>query len=291
MRSPLRLVVSAVLLLGACERSGSVAEAPTKLAIPSPPLSSPSPPENVELRGAGSTFVNPIMQKWIATFSEQSPTRVTYGSVGSSEGVRQIAAREVDFGATDVAMTNEELASAPAAIVQIPVTLGSVVVAYNRQGLADHLKLSKDAIAGIFLGDIKKWNDARIASTNPDVRLPDLEIAVNVRSDGSGTTAVFTKYLSDVSPRWSGYIGAGKTVKFPVGKWAKGNEGVAREISRARGPSGTWSSRTRSRPISASAMRASKIPPAGSSSRTSRARRPRPSARRGTCLKTCGCRS
>ena len=192
----------------------------------------------VDLLGAGSTFVFPIMSKWVDEYDGVARTRVKYLSSGSSDGVKQITAQTVDFGASDVAMSDEELTRAPSPIVHIPITLGAVVVAYSREGLPARLKLSREVVAAIFLGDIKKWNDPRIAATNRDVLLPATEIAVYVRSDGSGTTGVFTKFLSNADRRWKERVGDGKLVKFPVGTGAKGNEGVALQLARTPGSVG-----------------------------------------------------
>nr|PZN26594.1 MAG: phosphate ABC transporter substrate-binding protein PstS [Pseudomonadota bacterium] len=151
----------------------------------------------VALNGAGATFPFPLYSKWTAEYNRLYPNvRINYQSIGSGGGIRQIVAQTVDFGASDAAMQPSEAAGAPGKITHIPTVIGSVVVTYNLEGVNAPLKLTPEALAGIFLGEVKKWNDPRIAEHNPGVPLPDKDIAVVYRSDGSGTTAVFTEYLS-----------------------------------------------------------------------------------------------
>ena len=229
-----RLVLVAVACLGAgCKDRDPLAPPPDEAAPRNATAETPA-----DLRGAGSTFVFPILSRWVSEYHRNTGTRVAYVASGSSDGIKQISARAVDFGASDVAMSDEELSRAPSPIVHVPITLGAVVVTYSRDGLPARLKLTRDAIAGIFLGDITTWNDPRIAATNSDVRLPAMDIAVFFRSDGSGTTGVFTKYLSNGNKRWKERVGDGKSVKFPVGAGAKGNEGVARQLARTPGSVG-----------------------------------------------------
>ncbi|HUH01194.1 MAG TPA: phosphate ABC transporter substrate-binding protein PstS, partial [Kofleriaceae bacterium] len=168
----------------------------------------------VTLTGAGATFPYPLYSKWMHSYHQQTGNKISYQSIGSGGGIRQIIERTVDFGASDAPMTDEELGKAPGKIVHIPATIGAVVVSFNVDGI-DHLNLSQEAVAGIFLGDIKKWNDPAIAADNAGVALPDKSITVAYRSDGSGTTAVFTDYLAAVSPTWKEKVGAGKAVRFP----------------------------------------------------------------------------
>jgi phosphate transport system substrate-binding protein len=188
-----------------------------------------------ELTGAGATFPYPLYSKWMHSYNEKTGVKINYQSIGSGGGIKQITAQTVDFGASDAPMKDEELAAAPGKLVHIPTTLGAVVVAYNLDGLTEPLNLTPETLAGIFLGDIKKWNDPKLAADNPGAKLPDQEITPAYRSDGSGTTAVFTDYLAKVSPAWKEKVGAGKAVKFPVGLGAKGNEGVAGEIKTTPG--------------------------------------------------------
>ncbi len=182
---------------------------------------------DIDLTGAGATFPYPLYSKWIAEYAKvDAHVHINYQSIGSGGGIKQITERTVDFGASDAPMKDEEIAKVQGTILHIPTTLGAVVIAYNLD-LKDKLKLTPDIVAGIFLGDIKTWDDKKIADANPGVKLPSDPISVAYRSDGSGTTAVFTSYLAAISPTWKDKVGAGKSVSFPVGSGAKGNEGVA----------------------------------------------------------------
>ena len=194
--------------------------------------------DSIDLQGAGATFPYPLYSKWVAEYQRIDPrVRINYQSIGSGGGIRQIVEQTVDFGASDAAMTDGELAKAPGKLLHVPMTLGAVVVAYNLQGVQG-LKVTPEIVAGIFLGEIKTWNDPRIAEANPGVALPNLPITVAHRTDGSGTTAVFTEYLAKVSPQWKEKVGAGKSVKFPSGLGAKGNEGVTGQVKTTPGSIG-----------------------------------------------------
>ncbi|HEX8089606.1 MAG TPA: phosphate ABC transporter substrate-binding protein PstS [Blastocatellia bacterium] len=185
----------------------------------------------IKLQGAGATFPNPLYQKWFSEYNKITPTaKFDYQSIGSGGGIKQISAKTVDFGGSDAPMKDEELKAASGEILHIPTVLGADVVTYNLPGAQADLKLTPEAIAGIFLGTIKKWNDPAIASTNPDANLPTNDITVVHRSDGSGTTFVWTDYLSKVSPEWKEKVGAGTSVNWPVGVGAKGNEGVTGQV-------------------------------------------------------------
>jgi phosphate transport system substrate-binding protein len=176
------------------------------------------------ITGAGATFPFPLYSKWFSDYNKKLPAlRFNYQSIGSGGGIKQITEKTVDFGATDATMTEEEMAKAPG-IVHIPTVMGAVVVTYN--GAMQDLKLTPETTSGIFLGTITRWNDAKLAKDNPGVKLPDSAITVVHRSDGSGTTSIFTDYLAKVSPEWKSKVGAGKSVKWPAGLGAKGNEGV-----------------------------------------------------------------
>ncbi|MGB8700181.1 MAG: phosphate ABC transporter substrate-binding protein PstS [Thermosynechococcaceae cyanobacterium] len=195
--------------------------------------------ETVALSGAGATFPAPLYQKWFADFNKANPSvTVSYQSVGSGAGVKQFTAGTVDFGASDVAMKDEEIKDVAKGVLMIPMTAGSIVLAYNLPEVKEPLKLSRKAYVDIFSGKIKKWNDPEIAKANPDAKLPDSAIKVVYRSDGSGTTAVFTKYLSAVSSDWKAKIGDGKTVNWPSGTGAKGNEGITAQIQQNQGSIG-----------------------------------------------------
>jgi len=179
-----------------------------------------------------------LYSKWISEFEKIEPrVRINYQSIGSGGGIRQIIEQTVDFGASDAAMSEEELAKAPGKLLHIPTTLGAVVVAFNLPSVTS-LKMSPAVVSGLFLGEIEKWNDPRIAKLNPKAPLPEKPITVVYRSDGSGTTAIFTEYLSTVSAIWKERVGVGKSVKFPVGLGAKGNEGVTGQIKTGPGSVG-----------------------------------------------------
>jgi phosphate transport system substrate-binding protein len=185
----------------------------------------------VRVQGAGATFPATLYQKWLSEYKKVNPSAsIDYQSVGSGAGVKQFTERTIDFGATDLAMTDDELKKVQGEVVHIPTALGAVVVTYNLAGVAQPLRFSSDVIADIFLGKIKRWDDARIKADNPGVQLPAADIGVVHRSDGSGTSAVFTDYLSKVSPEWKGKVGMSKTPTWPVGQGGKGNEGVTGAI-------------------------------------------------------------
>lgn len=185
----------------------------------------------VRLRGAGSSFVNPLLQKWMWEYGELHPTiNIDYQSIGSGGGIRQVQQRTVDFGASDAPMKDEDLRNAPGEIVHLPVVLGAVVLTYNLPGVSEPLRFSPAVIADIFLGNIRRWDDARIRADNPNANLPAADVVVVHRSDGSGTSAVFTDYLSKVSAEWRDRVGAGTSPRWPVGLGGKGNEGVTGQI-------------------------------------------------------------
>lgn len=185
----------------------------------------------VKLQGAGATFPNPLYQKWISEYGKlHANVQMDYQSIGSGGGIKQIQAQTVDFGASDAPMTDAELKAAPGELIHIPTVLGAVVVTYNVTSIAKPLNLSSEVVADIFLGKIKKWDDARLQQDNPGVSLPAGDITVVHRSDGSGTTYVFTDYLSKVSPEWKEKVGTDKSPKWPVGQGGKGNEGVTGQI-------------------------------------------------------------
>jgi len=189
------------------------------------------PGGSVTLQGAGATFPNPLYQKWVSEFSKQHPNiRIDYQSIGSGGGIKQIQAQTVDFGASDAPMTDAEMKAAPAELIHIPTVLGAVVVTYNLQGLAKPLRFSPDVIADIFLGKITKWNDPRIKADNTDANLSAADITVVHRAEASGTSFVFTDYLSKISTDWKQKVGADKSPQWPVGQGGKGNEGVTGQV-------------------------------------------------------------
>ncbi|MGC4093611.1 MAG: phosphate ABC transporter substrate-binding protein PstS [Polyangiaceae bacterium] len=197
-------------------------------------------PEPVTLQGSGASFPAPVYSRWFREFSTKNPgIRVNYQATGSGAGIKAFIASQTDFGASDAAMTDEEIKQAQDNVVLLPVTAGHIVLAYNLEGIKD-LKLSREVYAGIFLGEVKKWNDPKIAKANPGVKLPAQDITPVNRSDGSGTTFVFTQHLSAISDKWKSGPGTGKSVNWPA-KGAVGgakNDGVAALIQRTPGAIG-----------------------------------------------------
>jgi len=192
-----------------------------------------------KLNGAGATFPYPMYSKWFSEYRNLHPdVEINYQSIGSGGGIRQVLAGTVDFGASDGPMSDTQLADAKTKIYHIPTVLGSVVPAYNIPGVKTELKFTPNTLAGIFLGRITSWNDAAIAKDNPGAGLPNMPIVVVHRSDGSGTTYVWTDYLSKVSPDWQSGPGKGTSVKWPLGLGAKGNEGVAGMVRQMEGSIG-----------------------------------------------------
>ena len=191
------------------------------------------------LNGAGATFPNPIYQKWFSEYHKAHPEiQINYQSIGSGGGIRQVLAGTVDFGASDGPMSDEQLSQAKMKILHVPTVLGAVVPAYNIPGVSEDIKFTPQALAGIFLGKITSWNDKVLTSANPGVNFPNQPIVVIHRSDGSGTTYIFTDYLSKVSPEWQTSVGKSVSVKWPVGLGGKGNEGVAGMIRQMQGAIG-----------------------------------------------------
>ncbi len=191
------------------------------------------------LNGAGATFPYPMYSKWFSEYHKLHPDiQINYQSIGSGGGIRQVINGTVDFGASDGPMTDDMLKEAKTKILHMPTVLGADVPAYNIPGVTAELKFTPDALAGIFLGKITKWNDKAITSANPGVNLPDKDIIVVHRSDGSGTTYIWTDYLSKISPEWQSQVGKGTSVKWPIGLGGKGNEGVAGSIRQLQGSIG-----------------------------------------------------
>lgn len=191
---------------------------------------------SIMLNGAGATFPYPLYSKWIDTYGQAHPDiRINYQSIGSGGGIQQLKAGTVDFGASDAPLSDEEMKAMPAPVVHIPTVAGAVALAYTIPGVETGLKLSPEVIAGIFLGQITKWNDPKVTALNPKTRLPDLAITIAHRSDGSGTTYIFTHYLAAISPTWAKQVGSGKSVNWPVGVGGKGNEGVTGVLTQTPG--------------------------------------------------------
>ncbi|MEG3985816.1 phosphate ABC transporter substrate-binding protein PstS [Microcoleus sp. S28C3] len=215
---------------GASPVAATGTAAPSKLALAS----------DVAITAAGASFPAPLYQRWFQDFNKINPkVQINYQSVGSGAGVEQFTKGTVDFGASDTAMKDDEIAKVPAdkGVLLLPMTAGSIVMGYNLPDVPE-LKLPRDVYADIFAGKITKWNDPKIAAANPGAKLPDQAITIVHRSDGSGTTAVFTKHLSAISPDWKSAVGDGKTVQWPVGVGAKGNEGVTAQVLQTVGSIG-----------------------------------------------------
>ncbi|RKE04934.1 phosphate ABC transporter substrate-binding protein PstS [Marinifilum flexuosum] len=215
--------VIAVALMASCGNAGKDKTASNKKAK--------------TITGAGATFPQPFYNKIFKSYTKEKGLLVTYGGIGSGGGIRSLKDKIVDFGASDAFLNDKKLADMPAEVLHVPTCLGAVVAAYNLPGKPE-LKFTPELMEGVFMGKINKWNDAKIAAVNPGVKLPDMEITVVYRSDGSGTTFIFSDYMSKVSADWKEQIGAGKALKWPVGIGAKGNPGVAGTISQTEGAIG-----------------------------------------------------
>lgn len=198
--------------------------------------------QRVTLTGAGASFPAPLYQNWAINLAQAEPNlQVNYQSIGSGAGIEQFTANTVDFGASDVAMTDEQKTAVTRGTILLPMTAGSIVMAYNLPGVDSGLKLTREAYVGILSGQITRWNDAAIAAANPDLQLPDQQITVVHRSDGSGTTGILTKHLSEISQQWADTIGQGNSVSWPTtGNFvgARGNEGVTAQIQNVNGAMG-----------------------------------------------------
>ncbi len=201
--------------------------------------STTSPEESVYLNGAGATFPLFLYQKWFQEYSREHPNvQLNYQAIGSAAGIQQVVSETIDFGASDVAMTDEEIATVSKGVVLLPMTAGSVVIAYNLPGIQSGLKFSRQVYSDIFLGKITRWNDSKIKALNPDIKLPDLPIILVHRSDGSGTTAVFTKHLSAINSQWKNKVGSGLNVQWLAGIAIKSSSGVSAQIQQQAGTIG-----------------------------------------------------
>lgn len=195
--------------------------------------------ETVLLNGAGATFPNIIYQKWITDYNLAQPgAQLNYQSIGSGGGIQQFTDATVDYGASDAPMTEDEMAKVGGNVLHVPMVLGAVVPTYNLPQISATIRFTPEVLAGIYLGEITRWNDVRLRSANPGVALPDQEIVVVRRSDGSGTTFIWTEFLSAVSPDWASRVGTGKSVNWPVGIGGRGNEGVAATVQQTPGALG-----------------------------------------------------
>src|SRR4051812_22436575 len=214
------------LLLGVVACKGN-----TPVPAPAETTAAVTKGEAISLTGAGATFPYPLYSKWISEYNKLNPNvKINYQSIGSGGGIRQITTNTVDFGATDTPMKAEEARQAPGKLFHIPATIGAVVIAYNLPEVTATLKLTPEVLVGIYAGKIRMWNDPKIKADNPAAKLPAKDISVVYRTDGSGTTAVFTDYLGKVSPEWQEKVGVGKVVNWPTGLGAKGNEGVTGQV-------------------------------------------------------------
>jgi phosphate transport system substrate-binding protein len=193
----------------------------------------------VKLNGAGATFPNIIYQDWMLQYNkDHSDVQLNYQSIGSGGGIRQFSDGTVDFGGSDAPMSDSAIAAVQGNVLHIPTVMGAVVITYNVPGIGQSLRFTPDVLADIYLGTVTKWSDPRIASDNPGVKLPDADIIVVHRSDGSGTSYIFTDYLSKVSPGWASKVGKGTSVNWPVGLGGKGNEGVSATVQQTPGAIG-----------------------------------------------------
>jgi phosphate transport system substrate-binding protein len=230
---PLLMSVAGAAAVG-CER----AEPRARAGAPAASAGERATPR-IDLTGAGASFPYPVYARWISEYLALTGVRVNYQSIGSGGGIRQLAEGTVDFGATDVPMTARELRSGNArGVLHVPMVLGAVAVTYHVPGLERPLRLSPDVLADLFLGRIARWNDARLVALNPGARLPDADVLVVHRADGSGTTYIFTDYLASVSADWAGGPGRGKDVRWPTGVGGQGNEGVAGQVKQTPGTIG-----------------------------------------------------
>lgn len=220
------IIIAAVFALSACQNSSKKGNS-QKSAKSS----------DVSLTAAGATFPMPYYNMVFSQYTDKTGVEITYGGIGSGGGIRSLSDKVVDFGATDAYLDDEKLADMPAEVVHIPTVMGAVVIAYNLPGV-DGLKLSDKLLEKIFMGEITKWNDSEIKINNPDLNLPDMDINVIHRSDGSGTTYIFSDFMSKISPKWEEEVGAGKSLQWPTGMGAKGNPGVAGTISQTEGAIG-----------------------------------------------------
>jgi phosphate transport system substrate-binding protein len=190
----------------------------------------------VSLTGAGATFPYPLYSRWFFDFEKETKIKINYQAIGSGAGIQQIKAGTVDFGATDAPLTGKE--QEESGLIMIPTVAGAVAIIYNLPGIGKGLKLTRDIIADIYLGKIKSWNDPKIISINKDLKIPNIPITVVRRSDGSGTTAIFTAFLSSVSSEWKEKVGAGTSVNWPIGIGGRGNAGVAGYVQNTVGAIG-----------------------------------------------------
>lgn len=226
------MLLVALMTAIACQSQSPVSETAVE-------PTTPTPPPTIVLNGTGATFPLFLYQRWFAEYNRLHPNvLINYQPTGSAAGIQQIVSGTTDFAASDVAMSDAEIAQVDRGILMLPMTAGSVAVAYNLPNIETGLRLSRQALADIFLGKLTRWNDPAIAATNPDLTLPDLPITLVYRSDGSGTTAVFTAHLHQISPDWQQQVGTGLNVQWPAGVGIKSNAGVSAQIQQGEGTIG-----------------------------------------------------
>jgi len=229
-------LAAAGLVSVGCSGGESKGTRDSAAASPSPAVASSG---GVDLTGAGATFPYPIYQKWISDYTAKTGIKINYQAIGSGGGIRQLSEGTVDFAGSDAPMSDEEMSKAKGGpVIHIPTVLGAVVLTYNVPDVTQPLNLSGDVIADIFLGKITKWNDSRLASLNPGAKLPAKDILVVHRAEASGTTYIFSDYLTAVSPAWASGPGKGKELKWPVGLGGKGNDGVSGQVKQTPGTIG-----------------------------------------------------
>lgn len=222
------LIVSGGMMLTSCGGNGNAPKTDTT-------ANKSAAGDDNTILGAGATFPYPLYSKMFSEYNKTSGLKVNYQSIGSGGGIQQLTAKTVDFGASDAPLNGKQDSALSAPAIHIPITAGAVVLSYNLPDLKDTLNLTPDLIAKIFLGEVKKWNDPKIAAVNKGVKLPTTDILVSHRSDGSGTTNIFTTYLTKVSKDWEAKVGKGSSVNWPVGLGGKGNEGVSGGVKQTPG--------------------------------------------------------
>jgi phosphate transport system substrate-binding protein len=226
-------IIAAACLAWSC---GSNAEHAGTGDSSKPGAATASGGSGADLNGAGATFPQPIYAKWFTDYAGKTGVKINYQPIGSGGGIKQLQEQTVDFGASDAPMSDDEMGKANGgAVLHFPTVIGAVAIAYNVPGITQPLKLTGAVVAEMFLGKITKWNDTRIASLNPGLKLPATDILIGHRSDGSGTTYIFSDYLTAVSPDWKAGPGKGKDLQWPVGLGGKGNDGVAGVIKQTAG--------------------------------------------------------
>lgn len=235
-RNPLWVLLSLVAVWVGCSKNTEQSNGtPASSAVP---VAARAESSNVTLVGSGATFPAPLYGRWFKEYSQQAKgVTVDYQAVGSGQGVKSFIEGRTDFGASDAAMSDEEIKQAGDNVLMLPMTAGSIVLTYNLEGVSD-LKLSRETYVGIFQGEIKKWNDPKIAASNPGVSLPDQAISVVHRADGSGTTYVLTQHFSAINEKWKASPGTNKSIEWPAGVGEKGNEGVAANVKKNPGAIG-----------------------------------------------------